>query len=106
MPSGGRSSDCTRMFSNGIDCYTTKSNKVAGTYAADTTYKVQIVVDITNNNYDLFVDGNLIAQDMGMRNQVSSLNKIRLWTTSNALAATVSYDNLKIYYLNAAPTAE
>ena len=56
--------------------------------------------DVEANTYSVIVDGKLVAKDIAMRNgTISSLNKIRLWSSSDALSATVTYDNLEVYQI-------
>jgi hypothetical protein len=65
-------------------------------FAANTWYRVRVVVDTGKATFDLFVDGVRMAHDQGLRTPSASVAKLDFYVDGTG-AGTLVVDNVKIY---------
>lgn len=83
-----------KLFQEGIYYYDGTTHLI-GNYSYDTWYKFNLNIDIPNNSYDIYRDGNLLVADAPFRGNTTYLNRVS-FGGSTAGIATGYLDDLRI----------
>ena len=83
-----------KLYQEGIYYYDGTTHYI-GDYAYNTWYKFNLIIDIPNNSYDIYRDGNLLASGASFRGSPTYLNRITFGGTTAGIV-TGYLDDLRI----------
>ncbi len=66
-------------------------------YSVNTWYHIKLVIDLVNNNYDVYIDGELKATDITLINMSNPIDTISLASGNDSGSRTIYYDDVKVY---------
>ena len=84
-----------KIFQNKVEYSSTGNASMK--FAANSVYRVKLIVDMNAQTYNVYIDDQVVAENVAFKAAVTSLDRIRFTTTVAKVDSTVKFDNLKIY---------